>query len=90
MNKEQWNAYHRVYLKKRRKEHRAKAIEFLGGKCGSCGTVEELQFHHQNSGETQTSITGVIGRWKLSRLLQLFKDENIQLLCRTCHLKFHK
>lgn len=44
--REDYNEYYREYMRKYYHDRRKDAIEYLGGKCVLCGSVENLQFDH--------------------------------------------
>jgi len=76
--------------KKGRIEHakiRAKAMEYLGGKCQICGIDGEpymFDFHHKNKDEKDCSISGRMSWEKLQQEL-----DKCVLLCAHCHKKLH-
>lgn len=42
------NEYMNAYMKRRWLLRRVRAIMFLGTRCETCGTQEDLQFHHKD------------------------------------------
>ena len=72
----------REYQRKWLLERREKAIEYLGGCCVTCGSVEELEFDHIDRSLKSHSVSTLISRrWEV---LQEELDK-CQLLCYTCH-----
>lgn len=80
----------RTYFRNRYREQREWAIEFLGGKCANCGNddLDDLEFDHSKCEiHPYTRVSAVIRGWSRERLMKLFKDQKIQLLCTDCHLE---
>lgn len=79
-----YNEYMRKYVKERYHRLRAEWIVKLGGKCASCGSVEELNFDHINASEKSYDI----GRILSSHSKQKVAEEmaKCQLLCVSCHV----
>jgi 5-methylcytosine-specific restriction endonuclease McrA len=73
------------YFQRRYREQREWAIEFLGGKCASCGSKKRLQFDHSNARLKKHSVSVVLRGWSRERLIAFFKAEHIQVLCENCH-----
>lgn len=69
-------------MKRRYHERRRMAIEFLGGKCAECGSVENLEIDHKNPKEKE---------YEFQQLRSLSIDKfwseikKCQLLCRKHH-----
>lgn len=42
------NGYMNVYMKRRWQLRRTRAIMFLGTKCETCGSQDDLHFHHKD------------------------------------------
>lgn len=61
-----------------------KAVEYLGGKCSSCGAshIATMEFDHKNPEQKQFKISGhYILQWS-----ELVKElRKCQLLCANCH-----
>lgn len=58
----------------------------LGGECQVCGSVFNLELHHK------TALNTHMGRGRDVRLWEWFtayKNNNLSLLCDSCHKKFH-
>lgn len=76
------NAYMRKYKNNLYKKRRNEALNFLGGKCSKCRSVENLEIDHINPEDKSFHI-------HLMRdvSLQRFWEEigKCQLLCKTCH-----
>ena len=70
--------YHRNHYAKRKEL----AISLLGGKCSSCGSVDNLEFHHALDTGTKVKVTTLL-RWAWSDVV----DEltGCVLLCAFCH-----
>lgn len=68
--------YHRNYWKKRRKA----IIDYLGGKCIKCASIENLQVDHI---DPTKKLFNISYRCSLNQI----KDElkKCQLLCKNCH-----
>lgn len=72
--------YDKTYKAKKKQQ----AIDMLGGRCVSCGTVERLEFDHVNRDRVGMTVTTLIGHsWK--KVLEELKK--CQLLCQPCHSK---
>ena len=73
----------------RRERYKEMAVEFLGGKCRSCGyhkCIAALQFHHIDPKIKDRSIKDLIcGSWK--RIEKELKK--CVLLCANCHFELH-
>lgn len=62
---------------------KSRAIEYLGGKCAQCGSVDALEFDHIDSKNVGFRIAKKYTiRWEV---LQLELDK-CQLLCGLCHI----
>ncbi len=77
-------------VKKRRREIRLKAIEYMGGKCIRCGYnkyIEVLEFHHKDPKQKLFRI----GQRGLTRSWERVKREieKCDLLCANCHREMH-
>ena len=58
----------------------------FGNECQVCGSVFNLEFHHKTPLNTKN------GRGKQERMWEWFaayKQNNLSLLCDSCHKKFH-
>ena len=78
------NKYNKSYQKTRYQNKKAEFILYLGGKCASCGSTENLQFDHI---EPSSKSFSIMSKWKLP--LEEIKSEldKCQLLCSKCHLQ---
>lgn len=85
------------FVKKARNRRRKKllikvkqrAIDFLGGKCKSCGykkSISALTFHHRKSSEKEFDI-GTIKDHAWDKVLNELKK--CDLLCFNCHMELH-
>ena len=70
-------------LNENRESLRQQIVEFLGGVCVTCGTTEELEFHHKYGNTWQSNKLG-----SYQRLLK-YKEEAeaglLELLCDEHH-----
>lgn len=75
-------AYQKKYQRKRYLDKKKMLIEYLGGKCSSCGCSDNLEFDHIDASTKEFTI---MSRWKLP--ISVMKDEldKCQLLCKECH-----
>lgn len=69
--------------KKNREAKKLFAIEYLGGKCVSCGTDKNLEFDHIIPGSQKYRIA-VMYEWSAKRIIE--ELNKCQLLCKSCHL----
>ncbi len=83
--RENYNEYMRTYMLKRYHERRNWAINYLGGKCAECGTVENLEIDHVDKSAKEINLARQLN--SISK--EKFKQEiaKCQLLCRACHTK---
>ena len=82
--REEYNAYMRVYNKRRYHRLRGELIEQLGGRCVKCGAIDKLELDHINASEKNIDI----GKCMLHGSLIIAGEiDKIQLLCATCHDK---
>jgi len=73
-----------AYLRKRKNEHRAKGIKYLGGKCINCGATEQLEFDHIKRSSKAHQISWILGcSWDMLKI----ELDKCQLLCKPCHIK---
>jgi hypothetical protein len=72
----------RENLNRRRKEQRQRMIDYLGGRCIGCGTIENLQFDHVDRKEKEVNVSKLFGYSDDRVLLEVKK---CQLLCQECH-----
>lgn len=82
--------YLKEAVKRRRKELRLKAINYLGGECSICKyhkCLQALEFHHLNS---RNKSFGLSSRG-LTRSWERIKSEldKCILLCANCHRELH-
>ena len=84
-DKKKYNEYHKIYMNKRYRIRREKAINELGGKCVECGSVERLNFHHLKDKKFAIANGSYFseGRWQeeLKKCI---------LLCKDCHMDEHR
>lgn len=74
----------REQAKKRKKLHKQKCLERLGGKCVKCGTTERLEFDHIDKTTKKYKITSGLC-YSLDRLFE--EVDKCQLLCKPCHIQ---
>ncbi len=74
----------RIYMLKRYKERKKRALKFLGGCCKICSSQEKLEFDHADPKKKKFTIAKF---WSYSE--KIFWDEvkKCQLLCKQCHVK---
>ena len=80
--REEYNAYMREYMAKRYQLRRRQAIEFLGGKCAWCGSIEELEVDHIDRTNKSFEIADMYG---LSEEKYMAEVKKCQLLCNKHH-----
>jgi len=73
---------HRKYMKRLTRHNRKLALEYLGGKCVACGSIEELETDHiYNDLDKKRIVDLLSGSWE-----RLKKElDKCQLLCKDCH-----
>lgn len=83
-DREKYNAYHQVYQLARYHQRKRDAIVFLGGKCVTCGTTEQLEIDHI---DRVTKSFPVSKMWAIKE--EKFYEElrKCQLLCKSHHLE---
>lgn len=65
---------------------KARALEYLGGRCRGCGTQDSLDFDHVDPATKVIEISMAIARtWSWARLKE--ELDKCQLLCRPCHIE---
>ena len=76
---------YRVKNKEKRENRRKLIYEALGNKCVECGSTSSLEIDHINPSLKETRIS------PLSQgLSKTLTDDNLQLLCHSCHTKKSK
>lgn len=83
-NKEEYNAYMRIYHIKRYRRLRNEALIFLGGKCTKCGSLNKLELDHIDRETKSIEVSQM-----LNVSLKKFWNEvkKCQILCRPCHIE---
>ena len=80
--------YQTKRLVERRKAHKKRAVEYLGGQCLDCGLRSELveiyDFHHRSADEKESSIARLLDRTKNWGKICEELDKCV-LLCSNCH-----
>jgi 5-methylcytosine-specific restriction endonuclease McrA len=87
---EKFKSYQRTYVKKKRSERKAKAIELKGGKCAQCGYDRcsyALEFHHLSHDTKDKDISQFFIRNTWEGVLK--ELEKCILLCANCHRELH-
>lgn len=75
-------------LHKTRKNIKKKCVEYLGGKCISCGydkCIAALEFHHRDSSHKDFAISGGTVSWERTKK----ELDKCDLLCANCHRELH-
>ena len=76
-------------VKKRWKERKTKAVEYLGGKCSECGydkCIGALDFHHLDP-STKEANWNKVRLWEWSKIES--ELDKCVLLCSNCHRETH-
>ncbi len=78
----------KFHVSKRRRDIKAKAVAYLGGKCRCCGynkSLAALQFHHIGDKEFGIAYRGYSRSWeRVKKELQ-----QCELICANCHAEGH-
>lgn len=85
-NKEAYNAYMKEYMLKRYHSRRAEAIEYLGGECKVCSTIESLEIDHIDASDKSFNVAKI---WSYSKKKFYTEIDKCQLLCGDCHKDKH-
>lgn len=82
------------YRKKARQQFKEKSlliknrwIQFLGGKCSSCGSTQNLEFHHK---DPRTKEMNLGNSWTHDPKKVEAEVKKCILLCKKCHRELHK
>jgi hypothetical protein len=80
----------KYFVAKRRKDIKQLAIEYLGGRCSSCGynkCNDALDFHHTDPTVKEFGISakGITRAWKSVKQ----ELDKCVLLCSNCHRELH-
>lgn len=76
------------HVKKKRRETKRRAVEYLGGKCRECGynkCLRALEFHHLEDKEFAISAKGHTRSWERP----VKELDKCVLLCANCHAELH-
>lgn len=87
-NKERLSKYRKKYDRKRKRE----IVKLLGGKCEICGYNKcfgALEFHHVDPNEKETTHI-LKSKKSIEKLIRLWKEGKIKLLCSNCHHEEHE
>lgn len=82
--REKYNAYMKRYMLERYHKRMASFKVFLGGKCTSCGSIENLELDHIDRCDKALNISNV---WSYSERKYHEELKKCQLLCYKCHKK---
>ncbi|QQG33571.1 HNH homing endonuclease [Pectobacterium phage PcCB7V] len=82
-DKEKYREYMREYMASKRKKRKDEAIAALGGKCKTCGSVDNLQFDHIDPEGKKFTLGDKQDMNDAGWNEELKK---CQLLCSNCHL----
>lgn len=80
---------HNQYTKERYREKRDKVLEYMGGKCVSCGFDKfksSLDIHHISPKEKDINFSSYRG-WSWDRIKE--EVDKCVLLCKNCHSAYH-
>lgn len=73
-----------------RNRNKRRAVEYLGGKCITCGyskSLAALDFHHRNENEKEWPPSRLMSyRWEVVKK----EIEKCDLLCANCHRELHE
>lgn len=75
-------AYMSAYMKRRYHERRTLAIVTLGGRCTSCGSVDNLELDHIDRATKSFDLGHM---WSVSKARYAAELSKCQVLCRDCH-----
>ena len=75
---------HNKYQKSRYAERKILAIQWLGGECVKCGTINDLQFDHIIPSSKTTEVTTMFSKYSWKSIVE--ELTKCQLLCVDCHL----
>jgi len=76
---------YRVRNKEKRENRRKLIYEALGNKCVECGSTSNLEIDHINPSLKENRISPLA-----QGLSKTLTDDNLQLLCHSCHTKKSK
>lgn len=79
--------YRRKYDLERYHHRRKEAIDFLGGKCNSCGSTESLEIDHIDPNKKEIPLGKM---WGISKERFYKELEKCQVLCQPCHKEKNK
>ena len=82
LNREDYNAYMRVYILKRYHARRKAALKQLGGKCCKCGSTKKLELDHIDRKKKSFSISKL---WSVAKKRFDKELSKCQVLCHPCH-----
>lgn len=91
INKERAKEQSKGKTRKRRKENKIRAVNYLGGECERCGLTSPyysvFDFHHRNPEEKEADPGTLLHRsWET-----VFKEiSKCMLLCANCHRIVHE
>jgi len=76
-----------AYMRKRYHKKRLWAVQYLGGRCVCCGSIDNLEIDHINP---DTKSFGLNNLWSVAWARYVGELDKCQLLCRSCHLEKSK
>jgi 5-methylcytosine-specific restriction endonuclease McrA len=83
-DKDKYNEYQSEYQRQRYHKRRLEAIQYLGGKCNNCSSLENLELDHIDRNKKSFGISKL---WSISKEKYQEELEKCQVLCRNCHEK---
>lgn len=89
VQRDDYNAYMREYVKRRYKILKAKAVAYKGGKCIKCGydrCLAAMAFHHRDP-KSKELDWGLLR--KRSWMFIITELDKCDLLCHNCHSEIH-
>lgn len=72
----------------RRRSHKSRAVELLGGKCSICSYnkyIGALEFHHTDPTQKDMTVAGSGKKWETIKK----EVEKCILVCANCHRELH-
>ena len=82
--RKEYNARMKMFMRERYRKRKTEALTYLGGKCSTCGTTEDLEFDHKQQETKNKNVTLMTG---VSEARFWAEVEKCQLLCKDCHIK---
>lgn len=79
---EEYKAFMKAYMLTRYHTIRQQMVDYLGGKCAHCGSVEDLEIDHKDPALKTMQVERMCYVSKANRQDEL---DRCQLLCEQCH-----